>query len=101
MIFVYCVFRNKAEGQRIGKLLIEQKLAACINLWEIDSCYAWKGAVEQAKECAAFIKTKRAYFQKVQKIIQANHSYETPCIIEIRAGQMSEGYKRWFKESLQ
>ena len=100
MILIYCVFKNKAEGQKIAKLLIEQKLAACINLWEIDSCYRWKGAVEQSKECAAFIKTKRAYFQKARLVILKQHSYETTCIIEIAMGRVSEGYSSWLNESL-
>ena len=102
MIIIYCVFRDFEEAQTIGEVLIQKKLAACINLWTIDSCYRWKGKIEKARECAAFIKTGRAKFGKVKEVIRQHHSYEIPCIIElpIGRGRVEGTYLQWVKTSV-
>ena len=100
MIFIYSTFSNKKEAKRIGERLIKNKLVACLNIFPIESIYFWKNKIIRNKEFAAIIKTKKENFEKVEKFILANHSYNTPCIIEIPVGRVTKKYLSWLEKSL-
>lgn len=92
---------SKQEAQKIGRELVERKLAACVNvLGPIDSVYRWKGAVETAEEFLCVIKTTAFATEKVTAAIKELHSYELPeCVVlEITAG--SESYLSWIGENV-
>jgi len=94
-IFIYTTFASKAEAQKLSRQLVKKKLAACVNVWPIESIYKWQGKIQEQQEWAAIIKTKRNYFSKVEKFITTKHSYATPSIIEIPVGRMSKKYGDW------
>ena len=61
VVSVYVVFANEEEAERIGRQVVEERLAACVNLLgPIRSIYRWQGAVQQADEVAAIFKTTQA-----------------------------------------
>lgn len=95
MIFVYSTFPKKAEAQKMGEWLIKKGLAACINIFPIDSIYFWKGKITKDKEFAAIIKTRKESFKKVEKFILSHHSSETPCILEVPLGRVAKKYSNW------
>lgn len=101
MIFVYSTFPNKKEAKKIGERLVRKKLAACINIFPIESVYIWRGKVIKDKEFAAIIKTKKENFKKVEKFILANHSYDTPCILEIPVSRVTKKYLNWLNKWLE
>ena len=58
VISVYAVFANADEAERIGRTVVEERLAACVNIfWPIRSIYHWQGKIETADESAAIFKT--------------------------------------------
>ena len=60
VVSVYAVFANPEEAERIGREMVEERLAACVNiLGPIRSIYRWQGAVETADEVAAVFKAER------------------------------------------
>ena len=99
MIFVYSTFPNKKEAKKIGERLVQKKLAACINVFPIESIYSWKGKIIKDKEFGAIIKTKKGNFKKVEKFILENHSYDTPCILEIPISRVTKKYLKWLQKS--
>jgi len=100
MIFVYSTFSDKEEAEKIAEGLIKQKLAACVNIFPINSVYFNEGKIEKSEEAAAFIKTRKINFKKVEKFILKNHSYKIPCIVCIPIRKVSKKYFRWLKETL-
>lgn len=100
MVFVYSTFPDRKEARKIGEGLIRKKLAACLNIFPIEVIYPWKGKIVKGKEFAALIKTEKKNFKKVEKFILENHSYDTPCIIEIPTGRVTEKYLKWLKEKV-
>lgn len=100
MIFVYSTFPNKKEAKKIGEELVRKKLAACVNVFPIDSIYSWQGKIIKDKEFAAIIKTKKENFKKVEKFILENHSYDTPCILEISLTRVTKKYLNWLFQCL-
>ena len=43
MVFIYSTCRDIEEARKLSKLMVERKIAACVNMWPIESCYTWEG----------------------------------------------------------
>lgn len=92
---------NRDEANKIARLLIEQKLAACVQIaGPIKSTYWWKGEVEQAEEWLLIIKSKEALFERVKKLIKENHSYDVPEILLMPITDGSQDYLKWLEGNL-
>lgn len=100
MMFIYTTFPDRREANKIAKLLIEEKLAACVNVWPISSVYRWQNKIVQEKEQAVLIKTKARKFRQVERFLLAHHPYQTPAIIAWRPEKVSKRYERWLSGCL-
>lgn len=99
VLMVYMTAANQAEAKRLARHLVEQKVAACVNiLGAISSVYEWKGKVENAKEIALVAKTTTAAYPKLERIVKANHSYECPCIVAWKIDQGNPPFLQWVGE---
>ena len=101
----YCVVMTTYSDEEVGKkiidALLEQKLAACIQVQEVNSFFFWKGEVNKEKEFLLLIKTKHSLYANVEKCIKENHSYEVPEIIELPVINGSQAYCNWIEEVCQ
>jgi periplasmic divalent cation tolerance protein len=96
VISVYVVFANADEAERIGRLMVEERLAACVNiLGAVRSIYRWKGEVEAADEVAAIFKTSEALGGALITRIAGLHSYEVPCITTWPIEKILGSYADW------
>jgi len=75
-------------AKELASLLLEQKLAACIQIEKIESIYRWEGNICCDDEYKISIKTKASHYDAVERLIKKNHPYDTPEIIvqEIKGG---------------
>ncbi len=81
---------DAGTAERIGRHLVEQGLAACVNqLAPVSSCYRWRGAVETATEVPLLIKTTRERYPELEAAIRQLHPYDLP---EIVAWPLANGY---------
>jgi periplasmic divalent cation tolerance protein len=94
-ILVYITTSRREESKEIGKILVKEKLVACVNIVPlIESIYLWKGQIEEDKESLIIAKTKTENIDKIIKRVKEIHSYETPAILAI---PIKEGSKDYFK----
>jgi periplasmic divalent cation tolerance protein len=101
VVSVYAVFANADEAERIGRTVVEERLAACVNIFApVRSIYRWQGAVETNDEVAAILKTTDARADALIVRIAALHSYEVPCIATSAIGKILAGYADWVEESI-
>lgn len=98
MIFVYSTFPNKKIAKRVGERLVRKRLAGCVIVFPIESIYSWKSKVVKDKEFAVIIKTKKENFKKIEKFILENHSYDTPCILEMPINRVTKKYLQWLNK---
>ena len=91
---VYTTVSSKRFGRKLASELIKRKLAACVNIFAINSVYRWKGKIERAKEYALLIKTVKRKAKDVTKFLRENHEYELPCVISLHA-KASEDFASW------
>lgn len=99
LIIVQTTCPNKEEASNIVKSLIENKLAACIQMSEIESFYMWEDEFCNDKEILLNIKTKKENFKKIQSKIKELHSYDVPEIISINIDNVSKEYKKFIEKS--
>ncbi|MBW2717735.1 MAG: divalent-cation tolerance protein CutA [Deltaproteobacteria bacterium] len=80
----------------MAKGLLEERLAACVNaIPSVKSFYRWQGKIETDNEIQLLIKTRSKRFDELAAWISANHPYEVPEVVAIRASQVSDAYLAW------
>jgi periplasmic divalent cation tolerance protein len=100
-ILVLTTAASKDEARKIGRLLVERLLAACVNIVpQVGSIYRWEGEIEEAEEYLLIIKTTRSAFERVRAAILELHSYEVPECISISIDDGSVGYLSWIGQSV-
>lgn len=100
IVFVYCVFPDADEAGRIGLQLVEEGLAACINiLTPCRSIYRWQGKVETASEVPAILKTTAAVVDRLIARLAELHSYDVPAITVWPIENALPAYAQWVEES--
>jgi periplasmic divalent cation tolerance protein len=95
-----CVTTATAEeeqAQTLASLLVEKRLAACVQLSPISSVYRWQGKIESASEVRLVAKTSATLAQSVIDTIQANHPYDVPEIIVTKIVDGSQDYLKWIE----
>ena len=101
VLSVYAVFANSEEAERIGRTVIEERLAACINiLGPIRSIYHWNGKLETADEVAAIFKTHHWQADALIARIAALHSYDLPCIVSWPIDKILRSYADWVEDTV-
>jgi periplasmic divalent cation tolerance protein len=100
-ILILSTFPDADTARRIGATLVEEKLAACVNLIPgIESIYRWKDAVETSAEVLALIKSTHWKYQLLEARILELHPYEVPEIISLRIDAGHLAYLRWIDQSV-
>ncbi len=97
--FVYITAPTKKEAKRIAKTLVSERLAACCNIFKIESLYWWKGKIEKSGEYGIFVKTKKSLVEKIIKRVKGFHSYSVPCIISFGIEKGNKDFLNWIEES--
>ena len=98
-LVVFVTSGSEEEGLKIAHALVEERLAACVNLVSpIRSIYRWEGKVWDEKEWLLIIKTQTARFEDVEKKVKSLHSYSVPEIIALPITKGYSSYLNWLEE---
>ncbi|OGB88599.1 dihydroorotate dehydrogenase [candidate division WOR-1 bacterium RIFCSPLOWO2_02_FULL_46_20] len=100
--FVYITTKDKAEARKIGRVLVESRLAACVNIIDkMESIYWWQGKIEQGNEAVLIAKTKEMLMPKLIAKVKALHSYECPCIVALPVSNGNKQFLEWIENETQ
>ena len=92
---------NEDEARRIANALVEERLAACVNLvGAIESVYRWEGQVTTDREMLLIIKTTDERYQELERRVKELHSYTTPEVIAFKIERGSSEYLSWLSDSV-
>ena len=93
---VYMTARDEDEARRIGRALVEERLAACANiLTSMESFYWWEGKLQQEREAVLIVKTRAALVPGVVSRVQQLHSYSVPCVVSLPILDGNPEFLRW------
>jgi len=82
-------------------MLVERRLAACVNILpSIQSVYRWQGAIETAEECLMLIKATRSSYPGLEAALREHHPYELPEIVMVQMDQALPEYLQWITQCL-
>lgn len=100
-IVVLVTAPHRAASQKLSRLLVERKLAACVNILPgVSSRYWWKGKIVTAPEELLIIKTEKSKWSLLSKTIRENHPYEVCEILQVPVTRGNQAYLKWITESL-
>lgn len=98
-ILVYATFPTRAEAERIGGRLVEDGLAACVNILPgMVSIYVWEGRRHQDEECAMIIKSRATLGPTIIRTVREIHPYENPALVVLDIAGGSELFLDWILE---
>lgn len=98
---VLCTVPDAATGEALGRHLVGERLAACVNLVPgLTSIYRWQGKLQQDAEVLLVIKSRHDRFDALSAAIRAQHPYELPEIIEVPLSDGLPAYLDWLNQSL-
>jgi len=101
VVSVYAIFADAAQAERIGRTVVEERLAACVNvLGPCRSIYRWQGAIESAGEVPAIFKTTAAEADALIARIASLHSYDVPCVVAWPIDKLLVSYAEWVEGSV-
>jgi periplasmic divalent cation tolerance protein len=98
-ILIYSTFPSAEEAERIGGVLVERGLAACVNIFPgMTAIYMWEGKRERGSEAAMIIKTRGSLASQVVAEAKKLHPYTNPALLVLPVSDGSEDFMRWIAE---
>ncbi len=95
-VLVYTTWPSIVEAERAGRMLVENRLAACVNILPgMISHYWWQGTLERAEEAVAIFKTRASLTEALRQALKAAHPYATPCFLVMPVEAVDPEYQRW------
>jgi periplasmic divalent cation tolerance protein len=96
---IYATFASDEEARRVGRILVEERLAACINiLGPCHSIFRWQGEIEEADEVSAIFKVAAGQAKRALKRIAELHSYDVPAAVVWPIELSLPAYSAWVVE---
>jgi periplasmic divalent cation tolerance protein len=100
-VIVFSTCASREEAKRIARTLVEERLAACVNvIGDIVSIYQWQGAVHEGDEAMLVVKSRRDLLARLQERLAVLHSYEVPEAIAIPVVDGLPAYLEWLEREL-
>ncbi len=95
-VFVYTTWPSTVEAERVGKAIVERRLAACVNILPgMISLYWWEGKVDRGEETVMIVKTRATLAGAVEAAVKELHSYTVPAIVVLPVESVEPAYLNW------
>ncbi|MFP3984079.1 MAG: divalent-cation tolerance protein CutA [Desulfurivibrionaceae bacterium] len=96
---VYITCKDKAEAEEVGRVLIEGKLAACVNIVDgMQSMFWWQGRTEKDQETVLIAKTRAGLVSPLTEKVKSVHSYDCPCVVALPIIDGNPDFLQWIRE---
>ena len=97
---VHVTMPNADTARSIGRTLVEERLAACVNVVPgVVSIYSWKGALQEDEEALCLIKTSPHRFEQLRARIVQLHPYDVPEVMAFAVDDGSRDYLDWVQST--
>ena len=97
--FVYVTAADAAEATRIARAVVDERLAACANLFTgMRSIYRWQGEIAEDEEAVLILKTREALLEPLIARVTALHSYDCPCVVAWPLQAGNPPFLHWIAE---
>jgi periplasmic divalent cation tolerance protein len=98
-VLLYITASSRKEADKIGALLVEERLAACVNIIEgMSSIYRWEGRIHMETEVVVIAKTVADLIEKLSLRVKSIHSYMVPCIVSLPITGGNPDFLKWIED---
>ena len=97
---LFCTTRME-ESEKLARILVEERLAACVNVADVQSYFRWRAEFCTDREALLIIKTEKSKVKRIIERIKEVHSYELPEIIALPIVAGYDKYLAWLEASLE
>lgn len=97
---ILSTYPDRESAAKTADWAVQDGLAACATISEVDSVYRWQGKVERSPEFLVMFKTTQGRKDELRGRIGERHPYQVPEIVEIAVPSMNEPYLKWLAESV-
>lgn len=95
-ILVYATFPSLEEAERIGGRLVDDQLAACVNILPgMVSMYVWEAQRQHDSECAMIIKSRAGLTDRLIDTVRSLHPYDNPAVVVLDIAGGSPPFLDW------
>jgi len=95
----YITTANPEEAEKIGRLLVDKRLAACVNIVPgMRSLFWWQGALDHGEETILIAKTQQNLVEELTRVVIEAHSYDCPCVLALPVVGGNPEFIRWIRE---
>lgn len=92
---------DRASLLELGRRLVEERLAACANVWDgLDSVFRWEGAVQEESEALALLKTTASRLDALRRRLIDLHPYDEPEFLAFAVDRGSASYLAWVTDAV-
>jgi len=99
VVLVYTTYPSLVEAEKAGRAVVEERLAACVNILPgMVSHYWWEGKIERGQEAVMIVKTRASFSDRVRKALKASHPNKTPAIMVVPTEMVEDTYLRWIMQ---
>jgi len=93
---IYMTASNDAEARTIARILVQERLAACVNILAgMRSVYRWEGEIQEESEIVLIAKTRRDRVPALTDRVTEIHSYDCPCVVAIPIDGGNSDFLDW------
>ena len=97
--FIYMTMASVEQARKIGRALVEDRLAACVNIVApVESIYRWEGKLVEATEAVLVAKSRDVLVERLTARVKELHSYSVPCVVALPIVQGNADFLRWIGE---
>lgn len=97
-VLVYMTAESEEQAERLGRSLVEGRLAACVNILPgMRSLYWWDGAVQEGREAVLVAKTRRDLLGPLTEAVKSRHSYQCPCVVALPIQGGNPDFLAWIQ----
>jgi len=96
-----CLVSHPSRGaEAFARLLVDERVAACVNRFAVRSTYRWKGGVVEEGEELLVIKTSREHLGELETLLNRRHPHDVPELIALSPDGLAEAYGSWWRQAL-
>lgn len=96
--FIYITCADEAEAESIGSMLVQRRLAACVNILPgMKSLYWWQGKLERGREAVLLAKTRTELVDALTEAVKEAHGYEVPCVVAMPISGGNQDFLAWIR----
>lgn len=95
---LYVTCPDEEVALELSRALVEERLAACTNVFPITSVYRWEGDLVEEGEVGMYVKTRPDLVDDATALLLAEHPYEVPCVVDLGVAAVNDAYGAWVDE---